>query len=449
MFDIGLIPPDVLGVCQQLHTAGHQAHLVGGGIRDLLLGREPADFDVATDALPDVVMQLFGARFALPTGLQHGTITVLAGTPARHVEVTTFRGEGEYLDGRRPSSVSFSATLHEDLARRDFTMNAIAFDPIARVLTDPFDGQGDIDRKLVKAVGNAVKRFEEDGLRPMRAVRQATVLGFEIEPVTFAAIAQTLESFCKVSAERVRDELFKMFKAATPSVGMRLMLQSGLLEHVFPELLACVGCAQEPSHTLDVFDHALATLDALPARFDLRMAGLLHDVGKPVVAAQINAAGTFNGHAERGAALAAIAAERLRLSVAERRLVCDLVALHEFAYEPAFSDADVRRLLRSFTPERIADVVALRVANHASHAADEYAQSLAFATRVASVMAQNPPLTTKDLAIEGKTLMQALHLAPGKHVGVMLNGMLDYVLEDPRRNTREELLAWARAQPLP
>lgn len=446
MFDLALIPKDVLGVCQQLHAAGHQAHLVGGGIRDLLLGREPADFDVATDALPDVVMQLFGARYALPTGLQHGTITVLAGTPPRHVEVTTFRGEGEYLDGRRPSSVSFSATLHEDLARRDFTMNAIAFDPIAGVLTDPFHGQDDLGRKLVKAVGDAVKRFEEDGLRPMRAVRQATVLGFAIEPATLAAIPQTLDSFCKVSAERIRDELFKMFKAPQPSVGLRLMLQSGLLAHVFPELVACVGCKQEPSHSLDVFDHVLATLDALPARFDLRLAGLLHDVGKPVVATHANGEWTFAGHAAAGAALVATIAERLRLSVAEKRLVCDLVALHEFVYQPEFSDAEVRRLLRSFTAERIADVVALRVANHASHDATFKAQAITFAARVAAVMAQRPPLATKELAVDGKTLMQELNIAPGKQVGVMLNAMLDYALEDPTRNTREALLAWARAR---
>jgi len=190
MIDRKLIPDDVQAVCRRLHQAGHQAHLVGGGVRDLLLGRPPADFDVATSAHPDDVMRLFGSRYAIPTGLQHGTVTVLA-ADRRPVEVTTFRGEGEYLDGRRPSSVRFGATLVEDLARRDFTMNAIAYDPVDDVLTDPFGGQEDLAAGLVRAVGDPVARFREDGLRPMRAVRQATQLDFTIEPsgysVRFAA----------------------------------------------------------------------------------------------------------------------------------------------------------------------------------------------------------------------------------------------------------------------
>jgi tRNA nucleotidyltransferase (CCA-adding enzyme) len=174
-------------------------------------------------------MALFGSRYAIPTGLQHGTVTVLAGTAEapRHVEVTTFRGEGEYLDGRRPSVVHFSATLEEDLARRDFTMNAIAYDPIAGVVTDPFGGQKDLAAKLVRAVGDPIERFREDGLRPMRAVRQATQLGFTIDPPTQAAIPATLASFRKVSAERIRDELFKLLAAQRPARGIELMRETG------------------------------------------------------------------------------------------------------------------------------------------------------------------------------------------------------------------------------
>jgi tRNA nucleotidyltransferase (CCA-adding enzyme) len=192
MFAASAIPPDVLGVCQRLREAGHAAFVVGGSVRDLLIGRAPGDFDVATSAHPEVTMRIFGSRYAIPTGLEHGTITVLAGKPPtqRHVEVTTFRGEGAYLDGRRPSSVTFSATLDEDLARRDFNMNAIAYDPASGALIDPFDGQGDITRKIVRAVGDPILRFTEDGLRPMRAVRQAAQLGFALDPDTQAAIPQ-------------------------------------------------------------------------------------------------------------------------------------------------------------------------------------------------------------------------------------------------------------------
>ncbi len=207
------IPADVLAVCQRLRAAGRQAHLVGGGVRDLLLGRSPADFDLATDARPEAVLELFGRSFAIPTGLKHGTVTVLTEGPRRPVEVTTFRGEGAYFDGRRPSSVTYVDSLAEDLSRRDFTMNAVAFDPVDGRLTDPFDGRGDLRRRLVRAVGDPLVRFREDGLRPMRAVRQAAQLEFEIDPPTLAAIPATLEVFRKVSAERVRDELFKLLGA--------------------------------------------------------------------------------------------------------------------------------------------------------------------------------------------------------------------------------------------
>ena len=185
-----LIPADVIALCRRLREAGHEAHLVGGGVRDLVLGRPPKDFDVATSATPETVMGIFGQRFAIPTGLQHGTVTVLTGHPpaGRPIEVTTFRGEGIYLDGRRPSSVQFGKTLTEDLGRRDFTMNAIAYDPLAAKLTDPFGGQKDIRAALVRAVGDPIQRFREDGLRPMRAVRQATQLGFTIDPATLRAI---------------------------------------------------------------------------------------------------------------------------------------------------------------------------------------------------------------------------------------------------------------------
>ena len=214
----------------------------------------PADFDVATDARPEAVIDLFGHSYAIPTGLKHGTVTVVTGSsPPRHVEVTTFRGEGDYLDGRRPSSVTYVKSLEDDLARRDFTMNAIAFDPLSGAIADPFDGRGDLARRLVRAVGDPVARFREDGLRPMRAVRQAAQLGFEVEPPTRAAIPQTLDVFRKVSAERVRDELLKLLAAPQPSRGLELMRTTGLLGEVIPELLEGVGCTQNRFHKHDVY----------------------------------------------------------------------------------------------------------------------------------------------------------------------------------------------------
>jgi len=237
---VALIPEDVRAVARKLRARGFEAHLVGGGVRDMLLGRPPADFDLATDAKPEKVLETFGHTFTKPTGLQHGTVTVLTGgDPATRlaVEVTTFRGEGQYFDGRRPSAVTSVRTLEEDLSRRDFTMNAVALEPDTGAITDPFGGRADMARKLVRAVGDPLARFREDGLRPMRAVRQAAQLGFDVDEATLAAIEPTLDVFRKVSAERVRDEMLKLLGAPKPSRGLELMRRTGLLGEVLPEIL--------------------------------------------------------------------------------------------------------------------------------------------------------------------------------------------------------------------
>ena len=264
---VAQIPADVQALARRLRERGFEAHLVGGGVRDMLLGRPPVDFDLATDARPERVLEIFGHAFAIPTGLQHGTVTVLTGPdPAtrRPVEVTTFRGEGAYVDGRRPSSVTYVSSLGEDLSRRDFTMNAVALDPETGAISDPFGGREDMARRLIRAVGDPLSRFREDGLRPMRAVRQAAQLGFDIEEATLAAIEPTLDVFRKVSAERVRDEMIKLLGAPRPSIGLELMRRTGLLAEVLPELIEGVGCTQNRFHKHDVYEHTLAVVDATP-----------------------------------------------------------------------------------------------------------------------------------------------------------------------------------------
>ncbi len=344
------IPADVLAVCHRLRGAGHEAHLVGGGVRDMLLGRPPADFDVATDAVPEAVMELFGKNFAVPTGLKHGTVTVLTDTaPPRHVEVTTFRGEGTYLDGRRPSSVTYVKSLTEDLARRDFTMNAIAYDPLADAVSDPFDGRGDLTRRLIRAVGDPIARFREDGLRPMRAVRQAAQLAFGIDPPTQAAIEPTLDVFRKVSAERIRDELLKMLAAPQPSRGLQLMRATGLLGEVIPELLEGVGCTQNRFHKHDVFEHTLHVVDETEGDAIRRLGALLHDVGKPRARQpREGAPGEFSffQHEYVGAEMADEICRRLKLANADRERVVGLVKNHMFFYAPDWTDGTVRRFVR-------------------------------------------------------------------------------------------------------
>lgn len=445
-FDLDVIPPDVLALCRRLAETGHQAHLVGGGIRDALLGRTPSDFDLATDAHPEVVMRLFGQRFVIPTGLQHGTVTVLTGDPPhqRHVEVTTFRGEGEYLDGRRPSSVTFSSTLQEDLARRDFTMNAIAFDPLTRVLSDPFEGRSDLHARLIRAVRDPLERFREDGLRAMRAVRQATQLGFEIEPLTQAAIPETLASFRKVSAERIRDELMKLLVAPEPSRGIELMRTTGLLGEVLPELLEGVNHPQNRRYRGDVYQHTLAALDQIAAVPVLRLAALLHGVAKPRSAVPIaNAPGefTFDGHERLGAQLVDAICRRLRLSTDDRELVVALVSQHAFVYAPDWTEGEVRRFLRKVGLNRLEALFALREAEVAGRGSGQQqdADTKELRARIEATLAASDVLGPGDLAINGADVMRVLGIRPGRRVGVILAALLERVLDDPALNSRETL----------
>jgi tRNA nucleotidyltransferase (CCA-adding enzyme) len=443
------IPEDVRALCRRLREAGHEAFLVGGGIRDLLLGRAPKDFDVATSAHPDQVMHLFGSRFAIPTGLQHGTVTVLTGAPpTRPVEVTTYRAEGVYLDGRRPSSVSFGATLTEDLARRDFTMNAIAYDPIGGHVADPFGGQADLGRGLIRAVGDPIERFTEDGLRPMRAVRQASQLGFSIDEPTLRAIPATLASFRKVSAERIRDELLEILASPGPSRGLELLRGTGLLAEILPELLAGVGCVQNRHHKFDVWGHTLATLNAAVGDEVLRLGALLHDVGKPATrAAKEGAPGEFSfwKHEYLGAEMARGICDRLRLSNAQKEAVEGLVLHHMFFYSSDWSDGTIRRFVRRVGAERMPALLALREADVVGRGfgEDRRRETAELEGRLAAVATADAALTVKDLAIDGRDVMRALDIGPGRQIGVILEALLERVLDDPSLNTPERLTALA------
>lgn len=451
MFDRSEIPADVLAVCERLRQAGHQAFIVGGSVRDLLLGRPPGDFDVATSAHPEATLRIFGSRFAIPTGLQHGTVTVLTDQPPRqrHVEVTTFRGEGDYLDGRRPSTVTFSATLDEDLSRRDFTMNAIAYDPVAHALVDPWDGQGDLGRRTIRTVGDAVLRFTEDGLRPMRAVRQAAQLGFALDPATHAAIPQAMASFRKVSAERIRDELRKLLLSSVPSHGLELMRQTGLLGEVLPEMLPTVGCIQNRYHKHDVYTHILATIDAAVPDFVVRMAALLHDLGKPKTQApRENAPGefTFFRHEQIGSEMAEGICTRLKLSSDERKTITSLVAGHMFFYTPDWTDGTVRRFVRKVGPEMVQMLFALREADIASHGQgeDRERETRELKARITKVAADDAALRVTDLAIDGKDVMRLLAIPPSRRIGQILDELLERVLDDPALNQKETLEALVR-----
>jgi tRNA nucleotidyltransferase (CCA-adding enzyme) len=447
--DARQIPDDVTALARKLAARGFQAHLVGGGVRDMLLGRPPADFDLATDARPEQVLELFGRSYAIPTGLQHGTVTVLTSAdPARRrsVEVTTFRGEGAYLDGRRPSSVTYVSTLDEDLSRRDFTMNAIAYDPLAGQLADPFGGQADIGRRVIRAVGDPVARFREDGLRPMRAVRQAAQLGFTIEAATFAAIAVTLDVFRKVSAERVRDEMLKLLAAPRPSVGLELMRLAGLLAEILPELLEGVGCTQNRFHKHDVYGHTLAVVDGTRGDAIVRLGALLHDVGKPRARQPREGAPgeySFFKHEYVGRDMSDAICRRWKLSTADRARVVSMVEHHMFFYTPDWTDGTVRRFVRRVGGETLEALFALREGDVAGRGfgEDPERELGELRRRVGEVAAADAALRVTDLALDGKDVMRVLGIPPSREIGEVLERLLELVLDDPSLNAPEQLEA--------
>jgi len=437
------VPADVMAVLRTLRGASRQAWLAGGAVRDILCGAAAQDFDVATDALPEQVVRLFPR--VIPTGMQHGTVTVLSGE--HKVEVTTFRGEGRYLDGRRPSSVTFLADIEGDLARRDFTVNAIAWDPIAGVLRDPFSGAEDLRRRRLRAVGDPLARFREDGLRPLRAVRFASTLRLALDPPTRLAIPEALDVFARVAMERVRDELIKLLvRGAPPSRGLRLLLRSGLLAHIVPELLESVNFAQNRYHRWDVWRHTLRCVDAAPPDLVVRLAALLHDVAKPRSAAPKEGAPgehTFYDHEKLGARLATDILQRLKFPRRETERVALLVAEHNWHYLPEWNDATVRRVLARIGPEELPALWKLRRADLDARGRlveEGLANQAAAEARFQREIDRASALKVTDLAIGGEDVMRELRTGPGRQVGEVLARLLDRVLDDPDLNTREKLI---------
>ena len=359
---IDRVPEDVLAICRRLREKGKRGWIVGGCVRDLLRGDAPKDWDVATDARPEDVIRFF--RKVIPTGVQHGTVTVvLRGV---HYEVTTLRGEGAYSDGRRPDKVEFVDDITADLARRDFTINAIALDPVDGHVIDPFGGQVDLAARVVRAVGDPNERFAEDGLRVMRAARFAATLEHELDPATEQAMgtARSADTFKRVSSERVRDEWMKAMRARRPSVAFEIMRRTKLLDVTCPELVATVGCEQNKWHAFDVWGHTMQVLDAMRPDPVLRVAALLHDVGKPTtrVLSDKTQDFTFYDHERVGAGIADKILARLRFSNEERARVVGLVRHHLICYSDDWTDAAVRRWLRRVTAPLATDLYASRSA---------------------------------------------------------------------------------------
>lgn len=432
---------------------GFKAYLVGGAVRDLFLNKEAHDWDITTNATPQDVMKIF--PFVVPTGFEHGTVTVHF--HKQEIEVTTFRTESGYSDGRHPDSINYAATIEEDLARRDFTMNAIAVNLKDGAIVDPYQGRSDIKNKTIRTVRNAYDRFMEDGLRPVRALRFSSQLGFMIEKETYQAIANpdVQKKVASISMERFRDEFVKMMSSPKPSIGLKMMEECGILDIFIPELKPCLNCIQSDDrgyHNFDVMDHNFYACDGAPKEKPLvRIAALFHDIGKPKSKTQTIENGLtifhFFNHEKYSAEIARTIMTRLKFSNKEIDHVCHLILNHMFYYEPNWTNAAVRRFLVKVGSENLEDLIDLRLADmygkynepvriHDTKSCDLLIE---LQDRIKKIEEENSALSLKDLAVNGKDLIQA-GIPAGKKLGIILNQLFDCVLEDPAMNDKEKLL---------
>jgi putative nucleotidyltransferase with HDIG domain len=457
------IPPAVLDLLATLWRAGHAAYVVGGALRDVLAGRlapgePPVDWDLATSALPEQTAGLFD-----DTAYENRFGTVVVRRGGREFQVTTFRSDHDYADFRRPHRVEFGTSLEADLARRDFTMNALAWGAgpgaggdaggeyagLQPGLIDPFDGLADIAARTIRAVGVPQKRFEEDALRIVRAIRFAAVLGWTIEPATLAAIHATAPLVGHLSHERISMELEKLLATERPSVGLRLLAETGVLGVISSDLAAQRGIAQNKIPGEDLWDHTLRTVDAAqasrPDADDLtivRWAALVHDIGKPATAAD----GHFYHHEATGADIADDLLERLHLPTADRARIVRLVRQHMFRYEPTWGDPAVRRFLAKIGTDAVDQLFALREADNAGSGVPRDADDLTgFRARIAAEIAAGAILDRSALAVDGSDLMAELGIPPGPELGRVLATLFERVVENPAMNDRAQLIEAARA----
>lgn len=452
------IPPELKKMNSFFEAAGFEAYLVGGALRDTIMGKEAHDWDVATNAKPEDVTRIF--RRVIPTGIKHGTVTVHF--MKRQIEVTTFRTESEYSDGRHPDKIEFASSIEEDLSRRDFTMNAMAASLRDGRIVDPFCGRSDIEAKTIRTVGNAHERFMEDGLRPIRAIRFASQLEFSIEKRTFKDIfeEETLEKIASISAERFRDEFCKILLSRRPSVGLGLLEQTGILRIFVPELLEGRGCVQRDSrgfHEFDVLDHNFRACNGAPCdKLNVRLAALFHDIAKPrtkTVSQDCDEIHFYN-HDCAGERLSQEILRRLKFPNDTVQKVSHLVREHMFFYESAWSDAAVRRFVRRVGAENIGDLFDLRLADICGMRSEDSSDAESRTSceneslselkgRIEKVLSQNSALSLKDLAIGGNDLL-AIGINPGKQIGIALKELLEFVTDSPEMNTREKLLEEAK-----
>lgn len=433
------LPKEVQTILKKFSDAGYQIYIVGGAVRDLLMNRPVKDWDFTTDAKPQDILKLFPEGFY---DNKFGTVGIPV--DGQIFEITTMRKEGKYTDFRHPEYVGWTNKIAEDLARRDFTINALALSFDGN-LVDPFHGQDDIKQKLVRAVGDPAKRFQEDALRLMRAIRIATELEFEIEPETFKAIRENAHLIGEIAWERIREELLKLLAGMNPYIGTVKLREAGILHLILPELERCFGIVQEgPKHdrTYDIGEHSLLSLKHTPSNDPLvRFAALLHDVGKPDTAKKASDGNvTFYNHDIVGSSIVRKIAKRFNLSKKQSDKLYRLVRWHLFTVDDRQTDSSIRRFIKNVGIENIDDMFALRVGdrlgggtkNAISWRMEKYRE------RIKEVLKK--PFSISDLKINGNDVMKELNLKPGPKIGEILQKLFEEVLEDSSKNNREYLL---------
>jgi poly(A) polymerase/tRNA nucleotidyltransferase (CCA-adding enzyme) len=444
------IPREVKLIVDELKKNGFEAYVVGGCVRDFLRGIEPEDWDITTNAKPEEIMKIFPKSFYENRFLTVTVLTESENPRLKEIEITTFRKEAKYTDKRHPDEVKFAKTLEEDLARRDFTVNAMALDIRHTTydirLIDPFRGQEDLKLKIIRSVGNAKERFSEDALRMMRAVRFAVTLGknWKIEEKTREAIKENAIWISAISKERIRDEFLKIIMSERAAEGIELLRELGLLRYIIPELEEGYKVTQNKHHIFECYEHYLRSLDfAAKKGFNkyVRIAALFHDIGKPRTKRGEGPDATFYSHEIVGAKMAFEILKRLRFPKKDVEKITKLVRYHLFYYNPGeVGESSVRKLLRKVGKENIEDLIQVRMADRIGSGLPKAEPYKLRHLRYMFEKVSQDPISVKMLKVNGEDVMEILKIKPGPKVGQILDVLLGYVLEDPKKNEREFLL---------
>jgi tRNA nucleotidyltransferase (CCA-adding enzyme) len=441
------IPKEVKLVVSQLEKKKFEAYIVGGCLRDILRGVEPEDWDVATNAKPEEIQKIFSKSFYENKFLTVTVQTRSQNPKLKEIEVTTYRLEAKYTDKRHPDEIKFAKTIKEDLARRDFTINAIALRlrKEREEIIDPFLGQEDLENKKIRAVGRAEERFNEDALRMMRAVRFATTLGedWKIEEKTAKAIKKNSPWLQAISKERIREELMKIIMGDRAAQGLELLRKLNLLKYIIPELEEGYGVSQNKHHIYECYEHSLRSLDyAAKQNFNkyVRLAALLHDVAKPRSKRGEGQEATFYGHEIVGAKMTAQILNRLKFPKKEIEKIVKLVRYHLFYYNVGeVSESSVRRLVRQVGPENMEELLQVRMADRIGSGVPKAEPYKLRHLRYVIEKVSRDPISVKMLKVSGKEVMKILKIQPGPKVGQILDILLSYVLSEPKKNNKEFL----------